>query len=368
MGGAERAYVKEAFDTNWIAPLGANVNGFEADICRYNDIANCAVLNTGTAALHLSLILLGVDVGDEVLCSSFTFSATCNAIRYQKAIPVFVDSELDSWNMCPDLLQKAIEDRIRLGKKPKACLTVHLYGMPSKIDQIKSICDNFDIPLIEDAAEALGATFKGQKMGTFGVLGIYSFNGNKIITTSGGGALVSIDKALIDKARFLSTQARDESPHYQHSEIGYNYRMSNICAGIGRGQMEVLDQWITKRRNINKWYRNMLAPYSFIEFLEEPNTDYFSNFWLTTILVKENSHGVTREKIRLALKDEKIESRPLWKPMHMQPVFKAFPHYLNGVSESLFEHGLCLPSGSNLTEDQRKRIQVSLLNLLENKI
>jgi len=366
MGGTEREFVNEAFDTNWIAPLGPNVNGFEQDLQEYNNIDHCAVLNTGTAAIHLALIILGVKDYDEVLCSTFTFSATCNAIRYQNAIPVFIDSEMDTWNMCPVSLKTAILDRIDNGKKPKACLNVHLYGMPSKIEEIISVCKEFDIPLIEDSAEALGASYKDQKMGTFGDMGIYSFNGNKIITTSGGGALVSNTKEWIDKARYLSTQARDPAPHYQHSEIGYNYRMSNISAGIGRGQMEVLDKWIENRRNINSWYKEILSSYSFIKFLEEPNSDYYSNFWLTTIMVDENEKNITRETIRLALEKGNIESRPLWKPMHLQPVFKEFPAYTNGVSDLLFEKGLCLPSGSNLTNDQKIRIKAALISTLGN--
>ena len=364
MGGNEVKFVQDAFDTNWIAPLGPNVNGFEDDLKRYNSIDHCSVLSTGTAAIHLALILLGVEKDDEVLCSTFTFSATTNAIRYQHAIPAFVDSELETWNMCPSKLKEAIEDRISKGKKPKACLDVHLYGMPSQIEEIVAICKEYNIPLIEDSAEALGASYKGQKMGTFGDLGIYSFNGNKIITTSGGGALVSNNKVWIDKSRYLATQARDPAPHYQHSVVGYNYRMSNICAGIGRGQMEVLDERVKLRRAINKWYRNILEPYSFISFLTEPNDDYYSNFWLTTIVVEDNPQGITRETIRLGLEEDNIECRPLWKPMHLQPVFKDFPAYTNGVSEELFDKGLCLPSGSNLTEEEKSRIQQALLRVL----
>lgn len=364
MGGTEQAFVKQAFDTNWIAPLGPNVNGFEDDIETYNSIQHCAVLSTGTAAIHLALILLGVESGDEVLCSTFTFSATTNAIRYQNAVPVFIDSELETWNMCPIELERAIKARILKGKKPKVCLLVHLYGMPSKMDEIIQVCERYDIPLIEDSAEALGASYKGQKMGTFGVMGIYSFNGNKIITTSGGGALVSNDEELIKKARFLATQARDPAPHYQHSHIGYNYRMSNIVAGIGRGQMEVLDRWVEKRRSINDWYRELLSPFSFIVVLTEPSEDFYSNHWLSCILVKSNQKNITRETIRLALLEENIESRPLWKPMHMQPVFESHPAYLNGVSKKLFEEGLCLPSGSNLTDEERERIKTALLRML----
>jgi len=364
MGGKEQDFINEAFDTNWIAPLGPNVNGFESDIQEYNNVDQCAVLTTGTAAIHLALVLKGVGSGDQVLCSTFTFSATVNAISYQKAIPVFIDSEKETWNMCPVALRKAIEDRILQGSKPKACLVVHLYGMPSKMDELLSICKEFDIPIIEDSAEALGATYKGKKMGTFGQLGIYSFNGNKIITTSGGGALVSNNEDYIKEARFLATQARDPAPHYQHSKVGYNYRMSNIVAGIGRGQMIVLDKWIEKRRTINTWYKEILKSYPFISFLAEPNNDYFSNHWLTCILVENNPKDITRETIRLGLLSENIEARPLWKPMHQQPIFKDHPSYLNGVSDYLFEKGLCLPSGSNMTRDQKLRISECLNKIL----
>lgn len=364
MGGGEQKYVQEAFDTNWIAPLGANVNGLELDIQQYNNIKNCAVLSSGTAALHLSLILAGVVQNDEVLCSTFTFSATANAIRYQLATPIFIDSEQSTWNMCPEQLEIAIKDRIRKGNKPKACIVVHLYGMPARLTEIIAICKKYNITLIEDAAESIGSTYGGRKTGTFGKMGIYSFNGNKIITTSGGGALVSAETALIQQARFLATQARDPAPHYQHSYIGYNYRMSNICAGIGRGQMEVLDQWIENTRSINSWYRSLLAPYDFISFHSEPSSNYFSNFWLTCIVVEKNSKGITRETIRLALEAASIEARPLWKPMHLQSIFQDFPAYTNGVSEELFKIGLCLPSGSNLTEEQKQRIKTALLQIL----
>ncbi len=364
MGGKEFAFMKEAYDTNWIAPLGPNVNGFEKDICKYNMVSRCAALSSGTASIHLALILLGVERDDEVLCSSFTFSASANPIRYQGATPVFVDSERETWNMCPKQLEIAIMDRIAKGKKPKACIVVHLYGMPAKMHEICSICGEYDIPIIEDAAEALGASYHGQKMGTFGDLGIYSFNGNKIITTSGGGALVSNNEEWINKARFLATQARDDAPHYQHSHIGYNYRMSNICAGIGRGQMQVLDERVSQRRAINQWYREMLADFDFIKFQTEPNANYYSNYWLTAITVEQNKKGITRESIRLDLLEDNIESRPLWKPMHMQPIFQDAPAYTNGVSEDLFAKGLCLPSGSNMTEQERSRIESALMRLL----
>lgn len=364
MGGNEVKFVQEAFDTNWVSPLGPNVNGFEEDLQFFNDIPYCAALSSGTAAIHLALILAGVEIGDEVLCSTFTFSATVNAIRYQHAIPIFVDSEMLTWNISPKLLEEAIIDRINKGKKPKACLNVHLYGMPSQITLISDICKRYDILLIEDAAEAIGSSFKGQMMGTYGDMGVYSFNGNKIITTSGGGALVSRNSAWIEKARFLATQARDPAPHYQHSEIGYNYRMSNICAGIGRGQMIVLNERINQRRANNLWYKEMLAHFDYLVFLTEPNSDYYSNFWLTTLIVVENNFGITREDLRLFLAKDNIESRPLWKPMHQQPIFKQFPSYLDGTSDFLFETGLCLPSGSNLTDFEKSRIKTSLLKIL----
>ena len=350
--GEEQKYVKEAFDTNWVAPLGPNVNGFEQELCEYTGAKACSALSSGTAAIHLALILLGIEEGDEVLCSSFTFSATANPIRYQKAIPVFVDSEKETWNMSPELLEKAIKDRMAKGKKPKAIILVHLYGMPAKMNELMAIAKKYAIPVIEDAAEAIGATYQGKAMGTFGEMGIFSFNGNKIITTSGGGALVSDNRDYCDKATFLATQARDAAPHYQHSQIGYNYRMSNIVAGIGRGQLEVLDDRVEARRKNFEYYKNELAAITTISFVEEPN-GFYSNRWLTTILTDSFE---TREKIRLALEKENIESRPLWKPMHLQPVFKEFPGYIDGTSDDLFQRGLCLPSGSNLTEEDLQRV------------
>jgi len=289
MGGREMEYIKEAYNTNWIAPLGPNVDGFEKDVQEYNGISNCAALSSGTAAIHLSLIILGVKSGDEVLCSSFTFSASANPIVYQGATPVFIDSERDTWNMSPELLEKAILDRRSKGKLPKACIIVHLYGMPSKMNDLVEVCRQYGIGVIEDSAESLGSSYAEQKMGTFGDIGIYSFNGNKIITTSGGGALVSSKEYYVKKARFLATQARDKAPHYQHSSIGFNYRMSNISAGIGRGQMEVLDERVAQRRAINKWYREILAPYDFIEFQTEPSEEYFSNYWLTATIMETNA-------------------------------------------------------------------------------
>lgn len=364
MGTKEQFYVNEAFATNWIAPLGPHVNGFEQDLATYTKAKHVAALSAGTAALHLALIMLGIQPGDEVICQSMTFSASANPIAYLGAIPVFVDSEQDTWNMSPELLKKAIEDRIKLGKKPKAIIPVHLYGMPAKMDEINAIAQAYDIPVIEDAAEALGSTLNGKPMGTFGLMGILSFNGNKIITTSGGGALVSDHEDYIAKSRFLATQARDNAPHYQHSEIGYNYRMSNVCAAIGRGQMEVLDQRVAKRRANFDFYKNALQPFKGITFLDEP-TGYFSNRWLSTILVDpELTGGITREKIAEVLAADNIESRPLWKPMHLQPVFAASPFYGNGTSEELFKNGLCLPSGSNLTDADLDRIVKHVTALL----
>jgi len=353
MGQKEFEYVTEAFDTNWIAPLGPHVDGFEKDLeTQLAQQVHVAALSAGTAAIHLALIILDVKAGDEVICQSFTFSASANPIVYQGAQPVFVDSEKDTWNMDPELLREAIKDRMAQGKKPKAIIAVHLYGMPAKINEIASIAMEFDIPMVEDAAEALGSNFNGRAMGTFGDLAILSFNGNKIITTSGGGALVSHKEEWIKKARFLATQARDAAPHYQHSHIGYNYRMSNVCAAIGRGQMVVLADRVAQRRKNFEFYREALKNIPEISFLEEP-VGYFSNRWLTTILVDGK---VSREQIRLALEADNIESRPLWKPMHLQPVFADAPSYENGVSKTLFEKGLCLPSGSNLSMEELNRV------------
>jgi dTDP-4-amino-4,6-dideoxygalactose transaminase len=362
MGGTELDYVHDAFNTNWVAPLGANVDGFEKDLETYlgNDV-HVAALSSGTAALHLALILLDVKQGDEVICQSLTFSASANPIVYQGATPVFVDSETDTWNMSPVFLEEAIRDRMQKGKKPKAIILVHLYGMPSKLDELLSIARKYEIPVVEDAAEALGSTYKGRRLGTFGDLGVLSFNGNKIITTSGGGALVSSNEKWISKARFLATQARDPAPHYEHSQIGYNYRMSNICAGIGRGQMEVLDQRVKKRRDNFFFYKNALSSIREISFSEEPSGDFFSNRWLTTILI--DGKLATSEKISISLSRDNIESRPLWKPMHLQPVFASSPYYGRQFSNKLFENGLCLPSGSNLTMDDLQRISSGILGL-----
>lgn len=358
MSGAEQTYIKEAFDTNWVAPLGPNVNGFENDLQSYlNEDCHVAALASGTSALHLSLILLGVSSGDEVICQSKTFSASANPIAYQGATPVFIDSERDTWNMCPEQLEIAIKDRMTKGKKPKAIIPVHLYGMPYKVEEIHKIAKEYNIPVVEDSAESLGSQYKGQNCGTFGDLSILSFNGNKIITTSGGGALVTKTKEQKQKAVFLATQARDNAPHYQHSHIGYNYRMSNIVAGIGRGQMTILDSHVAKRRSNHELYLNSFKDNNNITFLQEPE-GHFSNRWLTAVLL--DSIG-TREDLRLALEKENIESRPLWKPMHQQPIFKDSPSYINGVADELFDRGLCLPSGSNLTNEELDRV-ISAIN------
>ncbi len=364
MGGDEQQFVQSAFDTNWLSPMGANVNGFEEDLQHYTGVNHVAALSSGTAAIHLALIILGIEKGDEVLVSTFTFAGSINPIIYQGGIPIMVDSEPETWNISPDYLEEAIVDRIaQTGKAPKALILVHLYGMPAKLDEIIAICQKYNVLIVEDAAEALGSSYKGRKLGSFGDFGVFSFNGNKIITTSGGGALLSENEEWISKSRFLATQARDKAAHYEHSEIGYNYRMSNVVAGIGRGQMLVLDEWVERRRAMNRFYRNLLERVDGIELLVESNDDYFSNHWLTAITVDKHSTGFDREAIRLQLQSDNIESRPLWKPMHLQPVFKKFPYYGNGISERLFETGLCLPSGSNLGLSERERIEESLRKL-----
>lgn len=359
MGGTEQKYVQEAFDTNWVAPLGPNVTGFEADLEQFLQDENkyVATLSSGTAALHLGLILLGVKTGDEVICQSFTFSASANPILYQGAIPVFIDSEPETWNMCPVALEEAIKDRIANGKTPKAIIPVHLYGMPFKANEIRAVADKYNIPILEDSAEALGSHYKGKMCGTFGDIAALSFNGNKIITTSGGGALVATSKEVKEKAVFLATQARDNAQHYQHSEIGYNYRLSNISAGIGRGQMEVLKKHIELRRQMNVFYHDIFKDIEGVTVFQEPNSDYFSNHWLSCITINSDKTGKTREDLRLALEKENIESRPLWKPMHLQPVFEKYPYYGGKVCETLFENGLCLPSGSNLTVEDKNRLK-----------
>lgn len=368
MGGNEEKYVKEAFDSNWVAPLGPNVNGFEDDISKYLNINESpiytAALTSGTAALHLALKMLNVGIGDIIMVQSFTFCGTTNPVSYQGAEIVFIDSELDTWNMCPIALQEALEQY--KNKSVKAIMPVHLYGMPAKMNEIQEIADKYNIPIIEDAAEALGSSYKRQSCGTFGAMAALSFNGNKIITTSGGGALVSTNKKYTDQARFLATQARDQAPHYQHSQIGYNYRMSNIVAGIGRGQMEVIDKRVEQRRANNQKYRDFFNGVTGITFQSEPDNDFFSNYWLTAILINPQlTSGITREIVRLKLEADNIESRPLWKPMHMQPVYEGSMFIGSGVCNKLFEQGLCLPSGSNLSNDDFDRIFKALSKIFK---
>lgn len=359
MGGTEMMYIKDAFDTNWVAPLGHNVDQFEQAIASYvGQGVNTAALSSGTAALHLALELLGVSDGDVVICQSFTFAASANPILYLNAEPVFVDSEKETWNISPELLEIAIEASLSRGKKPKAIIAVHLYGMPYQVGAITEIATKYDIPVVEDSAEALGSTYFGQKCGSFGAIAALSFNGNKIITTSGGGALLTKNLEVRQKAIHLATQARDNAPHYQHSKVGYNYRMSNILAGIGRGQMEVLDDRVHARRANFNYYRERLGSYVEFEFLEEPD-GFFSNRWLTCVLTPSFAF---REKIRLALLEADIESRPLWKPMHLQPLFDKYEQFTDGTSEDLFNRGLCFPSGSNLQEQDLDRIVSLILN------
>lgn len=368
MGGNELKYINEAFDTNWIAPLGPNVDGFEQDLEIFlNEKVKVAALSAGTAALHLALIECDVNPDDEVICQSMTFSASANPIAYLGATPVFIDSEKDTWNMCPVALQEAIEDRMAKGKKPKAIIVVHLYGMPAKMDEILSVARKYDIPLIEDAAESLGSKYKGKSCGTFGAFGILSFNGNKIITTSGGGALVCHSQEDKEQAIFLSTQARDDAPHYQHSQIGYNYRMSNISAGIGRGQMEVLNERVLGRRKMHEFYSEICENLGGVELFSEPNSDFYSNHWLSVITINESETSKTCEDLRLAFLEENIESRPIWKPMHLQPIFEDAPYYGGKVAESLFGNSLCLPSGSNLSNDERDRISKVMVEFFSTK-
>ena len=376
MGGSEMKYIEEAYTSNWVAPLGPNVDRFESDVQNFTGSKHCAALSSGTAALHLALILAGVHPGDYVICQSMTFSASANPIAYLGAIPIFIDSELETWNMDPVLLERAIQDTITSEikhpvtgeylpqKKPKAIIPVHLYGMPANLEAIMAIAEKYDIPVIEDAAESLGSRYQGKQTGACGRMGILSFNGNKIITTSGGGALLSEDEAFIEKARFLATQARDDAQHYEHSHIGYNYRMSNILAGIGRGQLEVITERVEQRRTNNLWYRSFLQDIGGITFQSEPDSDYYSNYWLTAITIDPAIVGTSSEELRLSLLRENIESRPLWKPMHLQPVFKEAPYYGDGTSDKLFELGLCLPSGSNLTDGDKERIKESILEAL----
>lgn len=352
MGGNERKFIDEAFASNYIAPLGPMVTRFEKLLCQYSGASYCAAVSAGTAAIHLALLVLGVKPGNRVICSSFTFCGSVNPILYVGAKPVFIDSEPETWNMDPELMKQAIEDSIKEGEKPAAIIMVHLYGMPGKIDRIMEIANHYEIPVIEDAAEALGTSYKGKKLGTYGTIGIYSFNGNKIITTSGGGAMVTENPQYTEEAVFLATQARDKAPHYEHTRYGYNYRMSNIVAAIGCGQMEVLSQHVQRKREINNLYRKYLADCPWISFQTEPNNDFFSNYWLTTILLDPASAPYDREELRLRLEANNVESRPLWKPLHLQPVFKAMnaKYYGNGVCDHMFDIGLCLPAPTAATD------------------
>jgi dTDP-4-amino-4,6-dideoxygalactose transaminase len=362
MSGREESYIKEAFDSNWVAPIGPNVNGFESDISNFlkSDV-HVAALISGTAAIHLALKLLGVNRGDIVFIQSFTFSGTANPAAYLGANIIFIDSEPDTWNMCPHALEDALKKY-----KAKAIIPVHLYGMPANMEAIKFIADRYGVPIIEDAAEAFGSKYKNQHCGTFGNISALSFNGNKIITTSGGGALVSQDKNLVEQAKYLATQARDPAPHYEHSQIGYNYRMSNIVAGIGRGQIEVLDERVKQRRKNNQRYLDFFKSISGVTFQTEPNIEYFSNYWLTTILIEPSyKDGIDRDDVRMELDKENIESRPLWKPMHLQPVFRDTKFIGSGVCENLFKKGLCLPSGSNLVEEDFDRIFEALARIFD---
>ena len=364
LGRHELNYVHKAIEDNWVAPAGPNITGFEADICQATGVAHAVALTSGTAAIHLGLVLLDVGPGDEVLCPSFTFVATANPILYLGATPVFVDSEATTWNLCPERLREAITDRISKGKKPKALILVHLYGMPARLPEILAIAAEFGLPVLEDAAEALGSRFNGQSLGSFGAVGVFSFNGNKILTTSGGGALVTNDAVLAHRAQFLATQAKDAAPHYQHSEVGYNYRLSNILAGIGRGQMELLDERVKRRREIFAWYREHLADLPGLTVaLASEAPGGRSNRWLTTILLTPPDPAadapistITPEILRLHLETRNIESRPLWKPMHLQPLFATAPMYGGGVCEDLFARGLCLPSGTAMTDEDLRRV------------
>ncbi|MGD1874060.1 MAG: DegT/DnrJ/EryC1/StrS family aminotransferase [Mastigocoleus sp.] len=355
IGELELEFVKEAFETNWIAPVGPQIDAFEQEFCQIIGSSHAAAVSSGTAAIHLALKLVGVQAGDEVFCSTFTFVATANPILYLGAKPVFIDSDRTSWNMNPVLLKEALQERARIGKLPKAVIVVHLYGQSADVDPILDACNQYDIPLIEDAAEALGADYKGRVPGTTGSIGTYSFNGNKIITTSGGGMLVSEDSQIIEKARFLATQARDVAPHYQHSEMGYNYRLSNVLAGIGRGQLRVLSDRVKARRSNFEFYQKALKDIPGIEFMPEASYG-ISNRWLTCLTIDPELFGASSEQVRLALKEEQVESRRVWKPLHMQPLFSDFETIGGEVAEKLFYAGLCIPSGSNLRQQDLHRV------------
>jgi len=362
MGSDELKFVQEAFETNWIAPVGPHVDAFEQEFCQAIGASHAAAVSSGTAALHLALRLIGIKPGDEVVCSTLTFIATASPITYLGAKPLFIDSDRTSWNMNPDLLRETLAKRSHQGKLPKAVVVVHLYGQSADLVPIVEACNKYEIPLIEDAAEALGATYKGRSPGTFGRIGIFSFNGNKIITTSGGGMLVSEDADLVAKARFLATQARDPAPHYQHSEIGYNYRLSNVLAGIGRGQLRILTDRVAARRHNFETYQQELGKLPGIEFMPEAIFGRATR-WLTCLTVDPDAFGVDREQIRLALAQQQIEVRPVWKPLHLQPVFSECDRIDGAIAEDLFDRGLCLPSGSNLTSEDLTRVIQAIANL-----
>jgi len=361
MGGHERNYVQKALEDNWVTTVGPNIPGFEHDICQHTNAQHAVALSSGTAALHLALRVLGVQPGDEVICSTFTFVATANPILYLGAKPVFVDSEPETWNMDPALLEEAIKASIARGKKPACILLVHLYGMPAKLKEIMEIANRYEIPVLEDAAEALGSRYSGHQVGTFGKVGVFSFNGNKIITTSGGGALITADEELAKEVEFLANQAKDPAPYYLHSQMGYNYMLSNVSAGIGRGQLEVLEKRVKQRREIYTYYKDRLSDIEGLYFAPEPKS-CFANRWLTTILLPE---GFTPEQVRQELEHENIETRPLWKPMHQQPLFAGYTYHGNGTSDRLFERGLCLPSSSSLTDEDLDKVIKALKQALE---
>lgn len=369
--GEEQKYVKKAFDTNWIAPLGENVNMFEKEIAEYTGTSGAVALSSGSAGLHLSLILSDVKQGDLVFCSSLTFIASANPILYQGAVPVFIDSEPDSWNMSPEALKRAFEVSKKNQKLPKAVIVVNLYGQSADMDRLLEICSAYQVPLIEDAAESLGATYNGKKSGAFGKFGVFSFNGNKIITTSGGGMLVSEDLELLDRARFLATQAREKALHYEHTTVGYNYRLSNISAGIGRGQLEVLDNRVNARRKLNARYREAFSGIEGVSFMSEPE-GYFSTFWLTAMIFNKEKFQKTPHEIVQELEHFNIECRPVWKPMHRQPLFKDNQYFSHGesqsVSDELFAQGLCLPSGSNMSEEQQEFVIDKLTKVFQKNI
>ncbi|RPD46973.1 aminotransferase class I/II-fold pyridoxal phosphate-dependent enzyme [Hymenobacter sediminis] len=366
LGRHELNYLHKAIEDNWVAPAGPNLDGFERDICEFTGAQHCVALTSGTAAIHLGLRLLGVGPGDEVLCPSFTFVATANPILYLGATPVFIDSEAETWNICPERLREALEERQRQGRRPKALILVHLYGMPARLREVLAVAAEFGVPVLEDAAEALGARYEGQPLGTFGEVGLFSFNGNKILTTSGGGAIVTNNAAWAQKARFWATQAKDDAPYYQHSELGYNYRLSNLLAGIGRGQMELLEDRVKKRREIFAWYTKYLAHLPGVTLGPTEPTGGRSNRWLTCLLLNPAETTISPEQLRQHLETRNIESRPLWKPLHLQPLFATTPCFGGNICEELFNQGLCLPSGSAMTEADLRRVTDTIQDALRN--